>query len=446
MSCAHPRLAGRAVLVATLVLGSAGAQAQGGRTLTLEEALRTARERQPQLAAARAQVRVFQARVGEARAGYLPRVDASAQYQRSTANFVLNPSFARSPFASSLQIDNTLDTVNYYLFGATASELVYDFGHTGGTVEQARAEREAADADLETTVEAVALAVRVAYFNALAARELLQVGDYTVKNQAKHVEQIRQFVAAGTRPKIDLRSAELNLANAELQLVRARNGLDLAKVQLNAAMGVEGPIDYEVVAPPNGTDIADEARPAEELLDESLRLRPELRRAFAQERERRAARTVARAGYFPQFLASTNLSGAKVEDFTTTVNWYIGVGLSWNLLVGGATRKQVEEAEAGLDAATAQRELTRQNIRTELEQQLLAVGEAKQRLQVAERALSTGEERLRLAEGRYQAGAGDVLELDDAQVSFSNAQAQRVQAEYDLAISRARLEHAVGRK
>ena len=55
-------------------------------------------------------------------------------------------------------------------------------------------------------------------------------------------------------------------------------------------------------------------------------------------------------------------------------------------------------------------------------------------------------EQLRLAEGRYRAGAGSIIELGDAQVTLSNAAAQRVQAEYNLAAARAALLRALGRE
>src|SRR5262245_26842272 len=95
------------------------------RILTLEEALRTAQARQPQLEAGRAQVRAGAARVGQARAGFLPRLDGNFQYQRSTANFVVSPAF--SSLGRSIAIDNRLspiDTVNYYLFGVNLQQTV----------------------------------------------------------------------------------------------------------------------------------------------------------------------------------------------------------------------------------------------------------------------------------------------------------------------------------
>jgi outer membrane protein len=72
------------------------------------------------------------------------------------------------------------------------------------------------------------------------------------------------------------------------------------------------------------------------------------------------------------------------------------------------------------------------------------VEEARLRLQVAQRAVETAAERLRFAEGRYRAGTSDIIELDDAQVGMTNAQAQLVQARYDQATAQARLIRAVG--
>jgi outer membrane protein len=433
-------------LVSVLVAVAAPAAAEPGRVLTLEEALRTAEAQQPSVRAALAQARAAQARLGTARAGYLPRLDAQAQYQQSTANFVLSPVFANSSIAKTLKLENRLgvdDTVGYATFGGALTETLYDFGRTGGGVGQARASYVASDRDAEATRRAVRLNVRVVYFGALSAKELVAVGEQTVANQRKHVDQTRLFVSAGTRPKIDLSSAELNLANAELALVRARSSFVLAKVQLNDAIGIEQDTDFELVTPAEPTEV-DEAQSGG-WMDEALRNRPEVARARAQlEAGRQQARLV-RAGYFPTLAATASLSGAKLEDFPVGANWFVGVGLNWNLFNGLTSVHQVQEAEAAIESLSAQEAAVRLQIRLDLDGQRVAVGDARQRVDVAERAAVNAHERLQLAEGRYRAGAGDILELDDAQVTEANALAQRVQARYDLAIARARLAHALGR-
>jgi outer membrane protein len=425
------------------------APAAAARLLTLDEALRTAQANQPQLAAAHAQARAAAERAAAARAGYRPRLDAQAQYQRSTGNFILAPLMVNTPLTKGgYHARNELgfgDTLDYYVFGLTATQLISDFGKTTGAMAQADAAAEASRADAAAATLTVALNVRVAYYGALAAKELVAVGEDTVRNQTRHVEQIRHFVAVGARTRFDLSSAELNLANAELVVVRARNALALAKVRLNTAMGVDESTDFDVVAPP-AAPTGEETERAGALAQTALHDRPEIWRADAQLRLQDAARRTARAGYLPSLSLLGNLSYGKVGGYGGSADWYVGVGLSWNLFNGFLTRHQVREAEANLAAATAQRESLRQTIRADVEEQLLAITEAQRREEVAARAEATARERLQLAEDRYRTGAGDVLDLDDAQVGYAGAQAQRVQARYDLAVARARLARAVGRR
>jgi len=59
-------------------------------------------------------------------------------------------------------------------------------------------------------------------------------------------------------------------------------------------------------------------------------------------------------------------------------------------------------------------------------------------------AVVNAREQLRLAEGRYQAGVGNMIELGDAQVAMTTAAAQEVQAHFGLATSRAQLLLALG--
>ena len=58
--------------------------------------------------------------------------------------------------------------------------------------------------------------------------------------------------------------------------------------------------------------------------------------------------------------------------------------------------------------------------------------------------VAQAQENLELAEGRYQAGVGSIVELTDAQAALTSARAQQVRAGYDLATARARLTRAVG--
>lgn len=421
------------------------ASAQGKR-LTLDEALATARKEHPGLRAGRAEQTAAVAQVGEAFSGYLPRLDTYVQYQRSTRNWLPTPGMAGLVQSGGAQRDNRLgleDTVNYVTFGTIVTQPIYDFGKTGGRVDAARAQDSLARAHLKATERDVEVGVRIAYYGVLAARQALLVAQDTRQNQARHVEQIRQFVAADSRTRYDLVSAELKLDDADLAVVRAQNELRTARVRLNNAMGRSGDSDYEVTEPSAEDASLEQRRPAE-LMGIAQSHRPELEKSAAQVAVRRADHDSSRAGYFPDVQAMGSFNGAKVEDVNLGLNWYVGVGLNWRVFEGLRTYRHSQATAALTVASEAEHERLRQAVQTEIHVQLMAIDEAKQRLKVAEHAVETAKERLRLGEGRYNAGAGSVLELEDAQVAYTTTRFRLVQSRYDLSIARVLLRRAVG--
>jgi outer membrane protein len=423
-----------AVLLAGPALGQAfapGAEAAApAPVLTLDEAVRTARERQPALRSARAGTEAARARSDLARSSLLPQVDASARYGRDTSNV---PGAAES-----------WDTSGSWLYGATLSQLVWDFGKSTGRFRAAREGAAAQEQAERSTAIDVLLDVRSAFFSARAARDLVGVARETLENQEAHLRQVQAFVEVGTRPEIDLAQARTDRANAEVQLIVAENTYVVAKARLNQAMGVERSTDYRV---------ADDALPAlegedgplETLVDEALRARPDLASLEASRRSQQAVVDAARGGYLPTLGVQTSLVESGPELDSTAWNWGASATLSWNLFAGGATRAEVREARAGLDAIDAQADALRQSVRLEVDSARLALRATKSALGAAEEALVNARERLRLAEGRYQAGAGSLLELSDAQVALTSAAAQQVRAEYELASARAELLRALGR-
>ena len=90
------------------------------------------------------------------------------------------------------------------------------------------------------------LAVRTAFFQARAQKALIDVAKDTLANQQRHLAQVQGFVDAGARPEIDLAQARTDVANAQVQLINSENGYATAKAQLNQAMGVPQPTDYDV--------------------------------------------------------------------------------------------------------------------------------------------------------------------------------------------------------
>ena len=433
-----------AVCLSLLLSGrTARAQPAAGGTLGLDEALSIARENRPALRQVQANARAADARADQARAPLLPQLSGTASYQRTTANFVARPSQVPAVLGT-VPPNPTFDTYNFFNFGLTATQLVYDSGLSIGRNRAAHATADAAHDTASATALDVELSVRTAFFQARAAKALIAVADETVANQERHVEQVQGFVDAGTRPEIDLAQVRTGLANARLSRIQAVNAYATAKAQLNQAMGIETGTDYEVAEDTIGV-VPGEDSALEPLMDEALRTRPEFR-AFAN--RIRAQELVIRqqiGGYGPSIGVSTSLTDAGNALSRLGWNWNAGVTVSWLLYQGGLTRGQVDEARATLAAVQAESDGMRQQVRLEVQQAQLTVAAARVAVEAAEEVVRNARTLLDLAEGRYGAGVGNAIELADAQLSFSNAEAQYVRAAYDLAAARARLLRALGR-
>ncbi len=408
--------------------------------LTLDDALRNAREQQPQLRQAHAGTGAARAASDIARAPLLPQLSAAAAYQLATGNCV-----PRSGSTCAAAPPASYAPFNFYSANLSASQLIWDFGATLDRWRAARASERWLEEPERATALVVLFTTRTAFFTARAQKALILVARETLANQEKHLAQIEGFVTVGTRPEIDLAQARTDRANAKVQLITAEGNYEAAKAALNQAMGVEGPTDYDVaddtLPPIDGEDLG-----TDRLLGEAQKARPEL--ASLDEQLRAAELTVAaqKGGYYPALSAGAGLSVGGNTTAAPGLNWTASLNLNWGLFQGLQTRAQVEQAEWNVAGAVAGRDLERQQIRLDVEQARLAVRAAKEAITAADEALVNARERLRLAEGRYQIGVGNAIELGDAQVAQTQAAAQRVQADYNLAAARAQLLKALGRK
>jgi len=424
------------LLSVALVLSAAA------RVITLDEAVHTALAHQPQLRQAQASTEAARAVADEVRAPLLPQLAATAGYERATANFIFRPGVSAG--AASAGRGSSATSYNFFTSGVTVSQLLYDFGQTS---QRWRAQKASADATAElefSFTQQLVLTVRATFFGARANRALVGVAQETVANLRRHLDQTQGFVTAGTRADIDLYQARSDLASAQVRLISAENNYSQSRAQLNQAMGVEGPIDFDVADESLGPTPGEDA-PLEELLAEAIKARPELASLADQVRSQQLTLSSIHGQYGPSISAIAGLS--QGGDAVDRLNWnaQAGISLTWFLYQGGYTNAAARESEAKIRNLQAQVDSLRQQIRLQVEQVRLAIAAAKSSQVGAQEALLNAKARLQLAEGRYQTGIGNIIELSDSQVALTAAYTQVVAADFQLATARAQLIQALGR-
>jgi outer membrane protein len=414
------------------------------RLLTLAATERAALEQQPQIRVARAQTAVASATADQARSPLLPQVIGTAQYEHEWGAFRSVGSTGSSVVGGSTGVASLSNNYDVYSFGVSATQLIYDFGQTTGKYSAAKATVEAQQYEEQVTRVQILSAVRRAYFAARENKELVDVARDTLSDQQKHLQQVQGFVQVGTQPEIALAQQKAAVANAQVQLITAQNNYETAKAMLNQSAGLIGGTDYDVGDETLGA-LSDEEQPLESLVQKALATRPELANLEKQRDAEEATARSAKGGYGPTLSANAGANEGGLALNSLGPNLNVGVLLSWPIFQGGLTKGQVRQAEAGLDSVDAQRSLEELQVRLDVNSAQLAVRAAKATIGAAEDALTSAREQQRLAEQRYATSVGSIIELNDAQVAYTSAAAQVVQARYSLSIARAQLLAALGR-
>lgn len=400
----------------SLLLASPAAEAQEiFAPLSLEECLAVAEANHPSLEEARATIDGEEARLGQVRTSNAVKGDASLSASTSSGG---NESYSTA---------------------FTVSKLVYDSGRNTLQRKRQALSLDSASESARGTVLSVRTAVKTAYYGLLLAERKRDQAREAVGSYERHLNQARAFYEVGTKPKFDVTKAEVDLSNAKMTLVSAEAAVHSGWATLANAMGVAQ----------SPATLSSSFRPVQPLPSEEAALagalenRPDLRSARMKSEMDRIGIGIAAKGN----AATASVSGSAVlsgSDFPLDDDYRAGVSLSIPVFDGGTTRYQVDEARAASRGTEAAERRITQSAVHDVRTKLLAVGEAESRIPVAELLVRQATENLELAEGRYNAGVGNALEVTDALLAYNEAKVSHVQALHDYSTALSALEQALG--
>src|SRR6266550_6769811 len=400
-----------------------------GRILTLDECVAIALEAQPKIQATLYNYAAARYRVTQALAPLLPQLSGSVTATQSQG--------FGSTTSSSTSRQQFPDT---FLAQVQLSQLLFDFGKNLAATEAARKLAEVAVEDVELQRQLISLAVKEAYTNILFAQRLIRVQEQAVQRAELNLRSAKGFFDVGTRPKSDVARAEVDVANARVDLIRARNALRTAIVALNIAMAIDVDSPLQIV---DNLIYQPITLDRQALRADSLRQRPEYRQAKLRAAAAEATERQTFRNFFPDVTGTGAYGGAQTP---LNESWSATLSLNWSLFDGGSRIARYQEAKANLEGARARVKSTELDIVQNVEQAEIAVEEAQERILAAQTLVASAQENFRLAQGRFDAGVGTILELTDAQLALTQAQNTESQALADYRIALARLDRAVGRR
>lgn len=402
--------------------------------LTLEECVRLALEQHPTVAAANASADAARESIGVARAAFLPTLAADAAYRRFET-------YAFLPKGLPLAVDPVVGPIDDWSGGVDVRYTLYDHGTRKSELAGAQAAHDTANAGAQTTREQVVYSVHDAFYRLAAALSARDAAAERLKRAEAHVALAQARLDAGAVPPVDVIRARTVAANARLRIANARSATEVARGALNTAMGRLAESALEI-APS-----ADDVPPPVDLaaaIPRALERRPEARAAKAREALQRARVGVAEAAYGPKARVSAGYGVRDSQFVPDHPDWYAAINVDVPLWDGNATRHRVAAANAEVRRQEAETAAVVNAIRQEVWSAGTVLGQRREAVTAASAARSEAAEAVRLATARYEAGAGTINDLLDAETALLDAETDVVRARYEEQIAFAAFRRAAG--
>jgi outer membrane protein len=418
--------------------------------------------------------------VDEAKAAFLPNLNGSASHGYNWGQRI-DP--FTNQFATSRIRSNSLGLgTGLTLYAGKANHLRLD---------QAEERRVAAEHDLESTKNDVALQVASAFLSLMFAEDALEIARLNVKTTETQVERIRAFVDAGAAPAADLLDLQAQLASDQSTFISSEGEVAIAKLQLAQAMRLS-PEDSEKLSIDRPDLSSVGSLPTlpnlDRVLEAALTSFPEVKASASRIRQQEIGKDLAKTVGLPRLSTSwsygSGYSGASQEpvgdpelevfpigvtensletvyssalsynefqtrpfsdQITENVNQSLFFSLSVPIFNGWSVRNGVRRSEIGVAQAELQQEQVKQGLQQSVERAHRDARNAVETLAAAERSEASAKLAFENAELRFEQGASTQVDYTQARNRYDSARLQALRSRYDLVFRIAILDFYSGR-
>ncbi len=323
--------------------------------------------------------------------------------------------------------------------GVFADQLIWDFWRTPSLVDASRATLQSSTHKRSTTINDVILDTKIAYYNLLINKNILETNKHEVQEFEKKLLQMQNFVELGRKSKLDLTKSKVNRGHAKLNLLNSEKELELAKANFINLLGLEGEFNYT---------LEDEAKyetydfDVKKITQLAIKNRPELKKLLSDESSTRSTLKAAERDHYPKIFARAAYrfdgDGATGPDFIA------GIGLDFHIFQGFSKVAAVDENKASLRRIQTEIEIFRRNTILDIKRLYLDLKYSREKIDVTSDGLISAEETLELTEELYKAGRKSQIDILETKSLYSRSKTDNLASIYNYKVALAQLEWATG--
>ncbi|MEI8281302.1 MAG: TolC family protein [Armatimonadota bacterium] len=397
-----------------------------GEKLTMDEAIRLAKRNNGTLKAAELDIVASKARRTIAASSFFPVVTPTLTY---------TDSLRQNPGSTSVAFSQTSTQ-------AGLTWRVLDAGERDANLRAARDGVSAQEAQTQQTLRSIIFDVVVDYLETLRAQELEKVANSEQLRSEKVLDQTKTRVRVGDAARREILQAEADALNAKVNAISAKNKTNTNTAFLKAIIGLQNnnaPLDLDLVTFVPSTDLPSGVAGAVEL---GLKSRPDLvarrKNVSSQSNSLRVTEIDAGLAWSLDFNYSRQFTPSESSNRNASFL------LTYPLFDGGRSKAEVTGGRANLMASKAVLDQAEKDARSEIEATYLTYQQDQLRLSSADLALKAAQLNYQAADESQKLGAATLIDVITAQVSLVTAEANYIQASYDVQISQLKLRFVTG--
>jgi len=446
-----------------------------GDTLELKDCISISLNNSPLVKRTIYNLRTAKNNISIARSAYTPTISAGVGYNQ---NF--NSTSGHGYIMRNNSSNRTFPSVS-----ASINQMIWNFGKTSASIKMQKFNRIAAEYEFDYSVLATTFDVKLKYYAVLATKSVLDIEKANVQITERNYIRTQAYYDEGIRSKIDLVNAEVQLSDAKVALVQAENNYKEALVALNNSMYVSYAPEYEIsntetfnlpnpYVPVSLTQIGNykdlSGVPAsvdnavlsssveksavlenyvfekypftfEESVELAMKNRPDLKALNSTVKAMEQSLLFIKRQYFPTLSANVGYGLTNTDRYTNnSMSISVDMSTSFNIF---QLQKEIDNAKIQVDFAKNEVNLLKENLYFEVQGAYIDMIQLEKQIPLLETKVRQTLENLELADGRYEVGLGDYIQLQDARVNYNNAQNKYVQTIYRYNVARATLEQAI---